>query len=1036
MEAVRRLKEKTFTVMGTCQSYVQVRPGDGCWALADRCKISQQDLTRFNAAPNFCNTLLPDQYVCCSEGIPPDFSPKPGTNGDCYTYTVQAGDYCASIATANKIGWTKIDGYNKQSWGWQGCENLQIGQKICLSTGNPPFPASVSVAVCGPQKPGTVKPTTGTSEDWAGLNQCPLKACCNQWGQCGVTPEFCTDTRAPGSAPGTAAKGTNGCFSNCGLNIKQTPRTQSPMRIGYFESWNLDRECLNMDISKMTEGNYYTHVHFGFGDIIPDWQIDVSKYRSQYEGLKRLRGIKRPATYEIFRNGVKDGNRQILARNVVKFILDEGLDGVDFDWEYPGAQDIPGIPPDSPDSGRNYAAFLRLVRNQLPREKSVSIAIPASHWYLRGFDPVTQFEDAVDYYVYMTYDLHGQWDHGNKWASEGCTAGNCLRSHVNATETVYALAMITKAGIPSNKIMVGQALYGRSFGMDDPNCSGPGCTFGGRESTATPGRCTKTAGYISNYEIRELIAKGGVRQYEEGGDVLIYNGNQWVSWLTPRSYDGRRGYYDALSFGGTADWAVDLNATYGPSGLEEAGDTEDEEDWGPTFPLPLDAYSDLGALEAALGGISIHCHPQVTLRTMLRMLDDAYRSYNDVNNGYDRLFEVYVDYIHDLIPSILNNAFMLDAKSLADFPGRIIPDMGPGMHAFDCKYSSSGPWSFCGATWDALHDGQRDSVALIAAELASEGQEDLPTSRVAPASRAHVRWSNGTRSNTTDIALPEHAEDPDLISLMVEDEVTYNFRLRDTRIWTDELAKHGLLEDWVTIGTHSFRRQAGVRPPVYRTYIFTDWPVKNASMTITNPKDIVAKAIPNIDGLRVEMAATLLELMAGNWPNGDTMDTVQAYAPSIFLLQSATDSMAQAKRTAEEAEKAAEEEERKRKQNLILLIVSVVLMFVPIIGTKVAAALGFATLARTIAITGELANLGLATYETVQSSENALINMLGMLLGLGAIPKVTRNGPGLSPVANWRKAMDSKTITSMGRMYSDNDRLLQTAATRICRMRG
>lgn len=150
------------------------------------------------------------------------------------------------------------------------------------------------------------------------------------------------------SAPGTAAKGTNGCFSNCGLSIKQTPRTQMPMRVGYFEAWNLDRPCLNMDISKMTEGNYYTHVHYGFGDITPDWQVDVSKHRDQYDGLKRLRGIKRvmafggwafstePATYEIFRNGVKDGNRQLLAANVVRFIIDEGLDGVDFDWEYPG----------------------------------------------------------------------------------------------------------------------------------------------------------------------------------------------------------------------------------------------------------------------------------------------------------------------------------------------------------------------------------------------------------------------------------------------------------------------------------------------------------------------------------------------------------------------------------------------------------------------------------------------------------------------------------------------------------------------------
>lgn len=85
------------------------------------------------------------------------------------------------------------------------------------------------------------------------------------------------------------------------------------------------------------------------------------------------------------------------------FITSNNLDGVDFDWEYPGvspplrffipliklkllqAQDIPGIPPDSTDSGKNYLEFLKLVRSQLPSDKTMSIAAPASYWYLKYF---------------------------------------------------------------------------------------------------------------------------------------------------------------------------------------------------------------------------------------------------------------------------------------------------------------------------------------------------------------------------------------------------------------------------------------------------------------------------------------------------------------------------------------------------------------------------------------------------------------------------------------------------------------------------
>ncbi len=76
--------------------------------------------------------------------------------------------------------------------------------------------------------------------------------------------------------------------------------------------------------------------------------------------------------------------------------------------------------------------------------------------------------------------------------SPGCKGGNCLRSHVNMTETMMALAMITKAGVPANKVVVGMARYGRSFKMSQAGCTGPMCTFTGDRlhSDAAPGPCT------------------------------------------------------------------------------------------------------------------------------------------------------------------------------------------------------------------------------------------------------------------------------------------------------------------------------------------------------------------------------------------------------------------------------------------------------------------------------------------------------------------------------------------------------------------
>lgn len=99
-------------------------------------------------------------------------------------------------------------------------------------------------------------------------------------------------------------------------------------------------------------------------------------------------------------------------------------------------------------------------------------------------------------------------------ASLGCESGNCLRSHVNETETKDALSMITKAGAASNKVVVGVSSYGRSFKMAQAGCDSEECKFTGspRLSNAAKGRCTDTAGYISNAEIDEIIQSGNVNK--------------------------------------------------------------------------------------------------------------------------------------------------------------------------------------------------------------------------------------------------------------------------------------------------------------------------------------------------------------------------------------------------------------------------------------------------------------------------------------------------------------------------------------------
>ena len=343
----KRSEPRRLTARDECET-IRVNPGNGCSALAERCGISGHTFKEYNDyKDDLCSTLQAQQPVCCTKGDLPDFSPDPQQDGTCATHKVTSVDTCSSLAAANSLTVKDLKEFNKNTWGWTDCEPLQRGAVICLSKGDPPMPAQIEGTACGPQVPGTEKPSDG--ESLSGLNPCPLNACCSGWGFCGTTAEFCTDTNT--GAPGTAEPGTNGCISNCGMDIVRGDAPATFRKIGYFQGYNLNRKCIHQDATQI-DASAYTHLQFAFGMITPDYQINAGDEMSTYQfGVwKNIAGPKKilsfggwafstePATYNIFREGTKKANRQVLAKNIADYINEHELDGVDIDWEYPGVR--------------------------------------------------------------------------------------------------------------------------------------------------------------------------------------------------------------------------------------------------------------------------------------------------------------------------------------------------------------------------------------------------------------------------------------------------------------------------------------------------------------------------------------------------------------------------------------------------------------------------------------------------------------------------------------------------------------------------
>jgi LysM repeat protein len=331
---------------GTCKTR-KIESGDTCGALASKCGITPAQFTAFNSNPSLCSTLAAGGIVCCGKGTLPDITPKPNSDGSCFVYQTKSGDDCSKIAAGNGLTIAKLEDLNKNTWGWNGCSLLFVGINMCLSSGSVPMPAPVTNAVCGPTVPGTQKPSSGTNI--TEMNPCPLKVCCNIWGQCGTTADFCIISKSDTGAPGTAKKGSNGCIANCGMDIISSGPPASRIKIAYFESWNWNRECLHMHVDSINT-KLYTHVHFAFANITTDFQIDISGAQDEFDRFKAMTGVKRiisfggwafstePGTFKILREATKSGNRDAFVSSIQTFVSSNSLDGVDIDVSYPGSR--------------------------------------------------------------------------------------------------------------------------------------------------------------------------------------------------------------------------------------------------------------------------------------------------------------------------------------------------------------------------------------------------------------------------------------------------------------------------------------------------------------------------------------------------------------------------------------------------------------------------------------------------------------------------------------------------------------------------
>ncbi|KAL3262031.1 hypothetical protein ABHI18_003215 [Aspergillus niger] len=384
---------------------------------------------------------------------------------------------------------------------------------------------------------------------------------------CGTTNDFCKA----------------GCQSNCVLNPKPPSGAASVSVlnkvIGYYESWMAQKGCHKVTPTDLPL-DALTHINFAFAyidtrtyDIVT---MDTGTPSSLFQDATNVKSIKpdinvfisvggwtfsdnNTATQHIYGEIAGDATkRQRFADNVVHFLKQYGFDGLDIDWEYPGASDRGGSFEDT----ANYVLLLKTLRETFDASGSklgLTFTAPSSYWYLRWFDLPNMIKYA-DWINLMSYDLHGVWDSTDP-------IGSIVQAHTNLTEIKLAVDLFWRVNIPPEKIVMGFGFYGRSFTLADKFCTKPGCPFKGASS---PGPCSGTGGILAYYEIMAILngASSSSKQsttiapvHDQAAAVkyFTFDNDQWVSYDDATTFAQKVAWANEVGLGGAMIWASDLD---------------------------------------------------------------------------------------------------------------------------------------------------------------------------------------------------------------------------------------------------------------------------------------------------------------------------------------------------------------------------------------------------------------------------------------------------------------------------------------------